>query len=389
MRAARFGLYIHFPYCIAKCPYCDFASAVARVIPDEAYTKAVCVELEARAVRGGLVGRTLDSVYFGGGTPSLWQPRSVEKVLDLVRRLFVIPPHAELTLEANPGAVDAARFRDFRSLGLNRLSLGVQSFDPLVLARLGRAHDAETARQAVAHARGAGFDNLSLDFIYGVQGQSLSEVRSDVTEALAFAPEHLSLYALTLDRASLAEEVPLGKQLARGAFELPTDEAVVEMQHAIGELCTSANLSRYEISNYSKPDKHSVHNCLYWTAGEYLAVGSGATGCLRTPTGAERYSNPRSAERYLEELHRDELPSASVEVLSREELFRERLAMGLRLTSGVDVAAVCAELGQSFSARQVVIRQLVDGGLATEEAGRVALTEAGLNLHSAVCARLM
>lgn len=390
LSAARFGVYVHFPYCRSKCPYCDFASTAAKVIPQARYTKAIVRELETRVACWGLSGREVHSVFLGGGTPSLWAPRFVGEVLEALARTFHLATGLEVTLEANPGAADAERFCGYRAAGVNRLSMGVQSFDPTTLKALGRSHDGPTAVQAYAQARAARFENVSMDFIYGVHGQTLQQVQADAQQAASLGAEHLSAYALTLDRESLAEDVPLAKQLVRGEVSLPPDETVVAMQRAIREAYAREGLERYEVSNYALPGFHSRHNALYWTGGEYLALGAGATGFIATADGPLRYANQRSAERYLVEVEADGgAIEASREPLSREALFEERVAMGLRLTQGIDLTSVCAAFGQDVSRREVTVRHLVAQGMATAHQGRLSLTERGFDVHSAIAARLM
>jgi oxygen-independent coproporphyrinogen-3 oxidase len=385
LEAARLGVYVHFPYCLSKCPYCDFASTAARQVPDERYTEAILTELQARLAASGLAGREVHSVFIGGGTPSLWAPSSVARVLDALGRHLRVAARCEITLEANPGAADSERFAAYRAAGVNRLSMGVQSFEPSTLATLGRAHDGPTAVKAYEAARRAGFDNVSMDFIYGVHGQSEAQVERDARAAVALGSEHLSAYALTLDKASLAEEVPLARQLARGEVHLPPDETVLTMQRLVRDVFRAGGLERYEISNYAKPGYHSRHNALYWTGGEYLAVGTGATGFI----GGARYSNQRSAEKYLVDVEAGRLPESSREALTPVELFEERVAMGLRLVNGVDFEAVCREFGQSVDARGVTLRHLANAGLTQVRAGRLALTDGGFDVHSAISARLM
>jgi oxygen-independent coproporphyrinogen-3 oxidase len=381
--AARFAVYVHFPYCLSKCPYCDFASTAAKEVPEARYARAIGRELELR--REAAPGREVEAVYVGGGTPSLWSPAHVARVLSLVRDVFPVARGCEITLEANPGAADEARFAGYREAGVNRLSIGVQSFQAATLARLGRAHDGAAAKRAVAAARAAGFDNVSIDVIYGVHGQTVAEARRDAEEAAALGTEHVSAYALTLDAASLAEEVPLARQLSRGEVALPPDEVVVEMQRAVRDVLRAAGLERYEISNYAKPGFHSRHNAAYWTGGDWLALGVGATGSV----GAHRYANQRSAERYLADVEAGALPERSREALSPLERFEERVAMGLRLTSGLDLEQACAAFGQPFSPRQPFVARLVAEGLARVVDGRLQLTDAGLDVHSAIAARLM
>ena len=383
LEAARLGVYVHFPYCLSKCPYCDFASTAAKSVPDERYTAAILRELTQRLE--GHAGRDVTSIFIGGGTPSLWAPASVARVLEAISGTLQVATGCEITLEANPGAADAERFAAYRAAGINRLSMGVQSFEASTLTTLGRAHDGATAERAFSAARAAGFDNVSMDFIYGVHGQTEAQVESDARRAVALGSEHLSAYALTLDKASLAEEVPLARQLARGEVTLPPDDTVVRMQRVVREVFAAAGLERYEISNYAKPGFHSRHNALYWTGGEYLAVGTGATGRL----GSRRYSNQRSAEKYLLEVEAGRLPEASSEALTPDELFEERVAMGLRLTTGVDLAAVCADFGQDLGTRALTVRHLLSAGMARMVEGRLALTDRGFDVHSAISARLM
>ncbi|MDQ3266796.1 MAG: radical SAM family heme chaperone HemW [Myxococcota bacterium] len=393
LSAARFGIYVHFPYCLSKCPYCDFASTVAKQIPEERYARAIAAELALRLDRlPQLRGRVVESIFLGGGTPSLWHPRHVASVLEVLGNAFQLAPRAEVTLEANPGASDVARFADFRAVGINRLSIGVQSFQPSTLAALGRAHDGALAETAFRAAREAGFGNVSMDFIYGVHGQTLAQVESDARRAVSLGPDHLSAYALTLEREALAEEVPLARQLSRGEVTLPPDEAVVGMGAAVRRIYGEAGLARYEISNYARPGYHSRHNSLYWTGGEYLALGTGATGFLldtQVPTGGERYSNHRSAEKYLATVEAGQLPVVTPERLDGDDLRAERLAMGLRLTAGVDLALVA----QRFPSGKVVpaaeVERLVKLGLARRDGARLALTELGADLHSEIAIRLM
>lgn len=387
LEAARFAVYLHFPWCLSKCPYCDFASIAARVVPEERYTRAILREVDQRTAP--LAGRTVDAVFIGGGTPSLWAPKLVGQVLEALDARLPFASRCEVTLEANPGAADASRFEGYRAAGVNRLSMGVQSFEPETLQALGRAHDGEMARRAYAAARAAGFENVSLDFIYGVQGQSLAQVTRDARTAVSLGANHLSAYALTLDRESLAEDVPLARQLARGEVTLPPDDEVVAMQRVVRDTYRAAGLHRYEVSNYAQAGYHSRHNATYWTQGEYLALGTGATGFLREGAQAFRYSNHRSGERYLQALEAGEGAEASREPLTARELFEERVAMGLRLVNGVDLQAVCEAFGERFEARALTVKHLLGAGLLVADGPRLRLTDEGLDVHSAIAARLM
>ncbi|MBF5045125.1 radical SAM family heme chaperone HemW [Aggregicoccus sp. 17bor-14] len=394
MSAARFGLYLHFPYCLAKCPYCDFAVAVARELPEERYAKAVLAELELRLqAEPHLRGRPLESVFLGGGTPSLWHPRYVQRVLEGLHARLPLAPGLEVTLEANPTVADAERYAGYRAAGVNRLSLGVQSFQPETLKALGRDHDAAQAEGAFRKARAAGFPSVSLDFIYGVHGQSLAQARADAEHAAALEPEHLSTYALTVEREELAEDTPLAKQLARGQLHLPEDDVVVQMAAAVREAYARRGLSRYEVSNHARAGHESRHNALYWTGGEYLALGVGATGMLHAPgsggLAGSRYTNLRSPEQYLRAVEAGRLPEASREALGARELFEERFAMALRLRSGVQWEPLLRAYGEDPAAREAELGRLVAHGLATLREGRLTLTDAGADVHSEVCARLI
>jgi putative oxygen-independent coproporphyrinogen III oxidase len=389
MAAARTGLYVHFPWCLAKCPYCDFAVAVARDIPGARYRAALEDELALRLEASpGWVGRTLDSVYLGGGTPSLWEPAEVGKLLEAVARVLPLRAGGEVTLEANPEVADTARLRGYRAAGVNRLSLGVQSFEARTLKALGRTHAPEDGRAAVAAARAAGFDNVSLDLLLGMEGQSLESVVEDARAAAALEPEHLSAYLLTVEREALAEETVFARKLRTGRLHLPPEEMLADMLDAVADVLGASGLVRYEISNYARPGRHARHNALYWTGGEYLALGAGATGAWREGEGAIRVSAHRSSVRWFQNVAAGRLPEAEREVLGREALFAERLMLGLRFTTGLDVERLAQEAGQPSRASQLAALEAQGLG-ETAADGRFRLSRKGLLLHSEVCARLL
>jgi oxygen-independent coproporphyrinogen-3 oxidase len=258
------------------------------------------------------------------------------------------------------------------------------------LAFLGRGHTGAEAERALKSAREAGFENISLDFIYGVPGQTIEQARTDARRAVALEPMHLSAYALTLGKDVLAEEVPLARKLERGEIELPSDDIVIDTAEAIREEYSRGGYERYEISNFSRKGYHSRHNALYWTGGEYLALGAGATGCLRSgETLAERYNNHRSVEKYLEHVEQGKLPEASREPLGARELFEERVAMGLRLNTGIDLESTCEIFGQPFAPRQSEIDRLLSAGFALMQDRRLSLTSKGAELHSSISVRLI
>jgi putative oxygen-independent coproporphyrinogen III oxidase len=389
MSVARRGLYVHFPYCLAKCPYCDFAVTVAKDIPEERYTRALLKEFETRLEATPAWGRKpLDSMYFGGGTPSLWAPSRVAGLLEALSARLPLRPGAEVTLEANPEVADTQRLKGFRQAGITRLSLGAQSFDARTLKALGRAHAPQDTRKAVEAARAAGFDNVSLDIILGVQGQSLDDAVRDAQGAAALLPEHVSAYVLTVEREALAEETVFARRLRTGQLHLPPDALVADMVEAVSDVLGRAGLQRYEVSSYAKPGKHSRHNALYWTGGEYLALGAGATGFTRTEDGGVRTSAHRSTEKWFADVEAGRLPEAEAEVLGQGELFRERLMLGLRFVGGLDVERLAADFHEAT--RKETLQKLQAEGLGQQMAdGRFRLTPRGLLLHSDVCAQLL
>ncbi|MCA1825336.1 MAG: radical SAM family heme chaperone HemW [Myxococcales bacterium] len=375
-----FGVYIHFPYCLSKCPYCDFASRAEKVIPQRRYTEAVLRELETRASE--FAGREAVSIYIGGGTPSLWDPPLFAQVVREVRSLWRVRDDAEITLEANPGTTDEERFAAFREAGANRISIGVQSFAPAQLISLGRKHSPGDAVHAFETARRAGFRNTSLDLIHGVERQTRQLAARDAASAVALGPEHISCYALTL--TGLAEEVPMAKAWQRGEIELPDDESAAEMGESVRAELVKGGYARYEISNYARKGFESVHNTLYWRGGEYAAAGCGACGFRR----GRRYANDRSPERYMERVEQTGKGEASFEEITSEQHLRERLFTGLRLAQGVDLDSLSTDLDIPVRSRFVnEIAQIVRDGLGELEGSVLRLNDRGLDLHSEVSLR--
>jgi putative oxygen-independent coproporphyrinogen III oxidase len=381
------GIYVHFPYCLSKCPYCDFASRAEQVIPQERYTRAILRELRERAPE--FVGRSAISIYFGGGTPSLWDPECVDAVLREVRASFDVAPAPEITLEANPGTTDEARFAAFRAAGVNRLSIGVQSFAAAQLVSLGRRHSGGDAVRAFHTARTAGFTNVSLDLIHGAEGQTAQAAARDAAAAVALGPEHLSCYALTL--TGLAEDVPMAKAVRRGELHLPDDDAQAAMGDSVRAELRRGGYARYEISNYARPGFEAVHNSLYWRGLEYAAAGCGACGFRRLSGNgavARRWMNDRSPERYLERVEQSGLGESQSEDLGLEDHLRERIFTGLRLAAGLDLAALEDDLRVPVRTRYAShVRKLCEEGLAELDGPTLRLTESGLDLHSEIALR--
>jgi oxygen-independent coproporphyrinogen-3 oxidase len=376
-----FGIYVHFPYCAVRCPYCDFAVATDRPIPQERYTRAVLAELERRAP--SFRGLDPRSLYLGGGTPSLWEPIHVAEVIASVRRAVGLPPAAEITLEANPESADPGRLAGYREAGVNRFSVGVQSFDPGVLAKLGRRHGPELAERALRLAAEV-VPNVSVDLIYGARRSSVLTAHRDAERVGKLPVTHVSAYALTLDPEILAVDVPLARLRREGRLPLPSDDDVVAQARAIRAALRRAGLRRYEISNFARPGFESVHNRLYWESESYLGLGVGAYGCRYADdrASATRWGNHRAPAAYLEAVEAGRPPSHEEERLGARELLEERVMLALRTRRGLPLAELPA-------AARAQVATLLRHRLAVDRGGRLVLTDRGLDLHSAVAERLL
>jgi oxygen-independent coproporphyrinogen-3 oxidase len=385
------GVYIHFPYCRKRCPYCDFATHARERIPHDRYAEAVLAELAVRAPL--FAGRRTVSIYVGGGTPSLWRADCVARVLAAVRAALPVDRDAEVTLEANPGDLPEAQLFALREAGVNRLSLGVQSLEPKHLVTLGRTHGAAEPVLAVAAARRAGFTNLSLDLMFGLPGQTLGDLERDLDGLLALAPEHLSIYNLTVE-----SRTPFGALAQKGELVLPPEGLQAEMFERVRARVTAAGYLHYEISNFARPGKEAVHNSLYWRGEEYLGLGSSAHSHRVEGGAGERFSTVRSVDDYLAAVDRlapgvplDGDPLlASIERLDRASREREAVWLGLRLLAGIDRAAHAARHGADPVARHAtVVERLVRDGLVEVTPERLRLTPRGALYADEVGARFV
>ncbi len=380
-----FGVYIHFPYCLKKCPYCDFAIHVRKSIPHRRYADAVLRELALRA--DGFDGRGLVSIYFGGGTPGLWEPECIADVIGAIEARFAVGSGIEVTVEANPEAMARGTLAALRQAGVNRLSLGAQSLDPHQLAALGRAHGAAEVRAAVEDARAAGFDNLSLDLIFGVPAQTLADLDRDLDGLLALAPEHLSVYNLTVE-----ERTPFGAFQRAGTLKLPDAGLQADMFARVGERARAAGFEHYEISSYARPGRRAVHNSLYWSGGEWLGLGCAAHSFRRLPDGGgERTANLRSVDRFFAALDAGGELTAERERLDEAALAREAIWLGLRmLGDGVDRARFAARFGADPIDRFAgEFARLGAEGLVEVDAARARLTARGALFADEVGARFL
>jgi putative oxygen-independent coproporphyrinogen III oxidase len=322
-----FGIYIHWPYCAAKCPYCDFNSHVRRAVTEERYLAAALREMAYYAEFAP--GRRVTSIFFGGGTPSLMSPATADALLAAIASHWGIAPDAEITLEANPSSVEAGRFADFRAAGINRVSLGIQSLNDAQLRFLGRLHDAGEAREALAVAK-AYFPRVSFDLIYARPGQTPAEWRAELGEALAMAEGHLSLYQLTIEPGTAFFALERA-----GKLHIPENEEAAGLYEITQELCAGAGLPAYEISNHARAGEESRHNLLYWRYGEYAGVGPGAHGRLVANGTRYALSARRDPAAWAMQVEGDGHGLERREALSRREEAEEMLLMGLRLGEGL------------------------------------------------------
>jgi oxygen-independent coproporphyrinogen-3 oxidase len=376
--ARPFGVYVHFPWCTHRCPYCDFAVTTEAQPGGRRYLKALLAELALRAPAFDRLRPR--SLYLGGGTPSLWDPEEVAALVAAVRARFPLPSDAEVTIEANPESCDGARLRAWREAGVNRVSVGAQSFDPGVLAKLGRRHRAETAERAIREAADV-LGNVSVDLIYGARRSTVAIARADATRAASAGAAHVSAYALTLDADVLAEEVPLARLLREGRLPLPGEEETRAQAAAIRAALRRACLRRYEISNFALPGRESAHNRLYWEGESYLGLGAGAYGCLRGDGVSSRYGNLRDATAYMDAALEGRLPTAEEDPVGAAADRNERLMLALRTRGGAPLDDLSP--AQAREAGEAVRRRL-----AVRRAGRLVLTSRGMDLHSALSERL-
>ncbi len=396
------AVYIHFPYCIHKCPYCDFNTYAVRQFPEQRYADTLIREIDHAGTRPLWNGRPVASVFFGGGTPSLLEPATVGRIIERLAERFGFEQDAEIPLEANPGSLEGggrSRLAGFRSAGVNRLSFGVQSFAAHTLETLGRIHDATDSARAVDAARQAGFENLSCDLIFAVPGQTIEEWKADLDRLVDLGTEHVSAYNLTYEAGTpltglrnAGRVTPADEEVERSMYELTIDRLA------------AAGLERYEISNFARPGRHSRHNLAYWTWSDYLGLGAGAHGFHSGTAGTgdtgdkadaadtdreswgHRYANVRLPETYMSAA--DGEWAASSETLDREMAMSERILLELRLTEGLDESGFENSFGTAFDSVATALPAMVAAGLVERADGHTRLTREGLMLGDAVITRL-
>ncbi len=388
-RGGPVSLYLHFPFCERKCRYCDFLSGPAGEETREEYVDLLCREIELRAgeiTAPSESAAAVDSIFIGGGTPSLMTPVQAARVMDTIRSRYQVLPDAEISMEANPGTVDPEKLRGFKAAGISRISIGVQSFDDSELRLLGRIHTAAEARETFHAAREAGFDNINLDLMSAQPGQNIETWSNTLKEAVSLGPEHISAYSLIIE-----EGTPLASLLDAGELpDLPSEEEDRRMYHFTKQFLASEGYRRYEISNYAKAGYECRHNCGYWTGHEYLGLGLGASSCL----GSERFRNPDKMNDYRKAVNdTNEYDPVNAmrrerQTLTREDRMEEFMFLGLRMTEGVSEK----EFEKRFGVKMediyggVLHRHLEQNVIRRTPDHRIALTEYGLDVASYVMA---
>lgn len=381
-RTPPLSLYVHFPWCVRKCPYCDFNSYTLRgALPEEEYLEALHRDLALQAATAA--GRSVQSIFFGGGTPSLFAPATIERFLHAARRELAVDRDAEVTLEANPGTVERGRFADYRAAGVTRVSLGAQSFSQASLQTLGRIHSATETRRAAEELHACGLDNFNLDLMYALPGQDVSAALADIKAALELEPRHLSHYQLTLEPGTVFA--------ARPPAALPSTDLSADLQQACRERLGEAGLHQYEVSGYAQPGAECRHNLNYWRFGDYLGIGAGAHGKSSRPQAAGlaviRTERPREPRRYLAALGASE-PTMHRPVAKRDLPF-EYLMNALRLIEGFDEDEFEARTGLEFEATGGQLGSLARRGLLERCDRRWRASARGFDLLNEVLAEFL
>ena len=378
--SAAFGVYVHWPFCLSKCPYCDFNSHVRHAAIDEArFVRAFAAEIAATAAR--VPSRNVSTIFFGGGTPSLMQPATVGAILDAIAAHWQVAPNAEVTLEANPTSVEATRFRGYRAAGINRVSLGVQALDDAALKELGRLHTAQEALDAVAIAR-AVFERYSFDLIYARPRQTPQAWAVELKRALAEAAEHLSLYQLTIE-----QDTPFAALHAAGKLAVPDEDTARALYDTTQAICAGGGLPAYEVSNHARPGAECRHNLVYWHAHEYAGIGPGAHGRLDIDGERHAIATEKRPEPWL--MRVESLGHGVIvdDVLSSGEMADEFLLMGLRLAEGIDPARYARLAGRPLDPHRIAIL-LAEGAVELTADGMLRVTPSGFPVLDAVVADL-
>ncbi|MEO0329168.1 MAG: radical SAM family heme chaperone HemW [Pseudomonadota bacterium] len=375
-----FGVYVHWPFCAAKCPYCDFNSHVRHnPVDQELFVEGYVREIAHMA--SIVPNKTVTSIFFGGGTPSLMEPKTLEKILAEISKNWTVASEVEISLEANPQSVDADRFQAYAKAGVNRVSLGVQSFNDEQLKFLGRLHNADEAKQAIAIAQ-KHFPRMSFDMIYARPDQTSKQWEEELSAAIALAADHLSLYQLTIEHGT-----PFYNLHERGKLKTPRDEQAAELYELTQSICTSNGFETYEISNHAKPGAQCQHNLVYWRGQDYAGIGPGAHGRLTISKGRVATATQPNPEKWWQAANVDGHGLTELEVLSPEEHADELMIMGLRLAEGFDPIRYEAVSGKSLNEKEVSFLQEMEMVSFTDN-GLMRVTPKGFLLLDAIVADL-
>ncbi len=389
MTGAPFSLYVHVPFCAHKCPYCDFNTYATPHVPEVEYVEALVAELRRYAQDPRFSGRSVSTVFFGGGTPSLLSASAIASIINSAHALFPLEAGAEVTLEANPGDSSREKLAQFRDAGINRLSYGVQSFEDTRLALLGRDHTAEQAKAAVAYAREAGISNISVDIIFGTPRQTLDDLAQDIRTAASLPISHLSTYSLTIEPGT-----PFFQRQERGLLAMPDDGVVAEMLQTVPVLAGAEGFVRYEISNYARDGRESSHNTVYWTGGDYLGIGAGAHSYVAQcrdglVVAGERWSTVALPQSYMRNAGSQQVIAWS-ENVQEHSLWFEFFYLGLRRLSGVTASDFQRRFGRSlWDEYGQQLGELAAEGFVRVDGECVALTDRGIVVADSVFERFV
>ncbi len=379
-----FGIYIHIPYCVTKCPYCDFNSyGVGSNFPEDDYTDSILSELEL--YRNDISNVDLTSIFFGGGTPSLFDPKNIEKIISKIYDITNSSENLEISLEVNPKTADLQKLRGLRAAGINRISVGIQSFSERKLKFLGRINTPEDSRQILGDIVESGFENYSMDLMYGTKDETFSEWEDDIAEALSFNYPHISAYCLTVE-----DGTEFGRRYSLGKLKLPSDDRLSKFIAYTTDFLQSSGYRQYEISNYAKEGSECSHNMLYWKGQSYLGVGAGAHSHFAITDlnqWGERWANIRNPAQYIKSVQEGKKPLDFTEILNRDEAVQDNVLMGLRLNDGIDLVDI--EKRFSITADKDKIGRLVEDGFLESSEDLFRLTKKGNLLSNAVILRFV
>ena len=378
-----FGVYVHWPFCKSKCPYCDFNSHVSESVDHEKWAASYLKEIDHVAAK--TKGQKVTSIFFGGGTPSLMSPETVAKIIDHIQKVWNIANDIEITLEANPTSIEAQKFTEFKQAGINRVSVGVQSLRDNDLKFLGREHSAQEALSALEIANDV-FDRVSFDLIYARPEQAIEDWKTELAEAVSYAKGHLSLYQLTIEQGT-----PFYTRAARGEFRVPEQDQAGEFYEVTQEILNAAGLPAYEISNHAAEGQESAHNMTYWRYGDYAGIGPGAHGRLTVENKKYATRTHRAPDVWLSKVANDGHGFHPFEKVSSDERFTEMMMMGLRLRTGIELENICRETGEDWRniLQQDKIEHMVDEGLLELTPTHIRPTPSGMQRLNGLLAYLL